>query len=308
MGRSMATVLVVLVLGNVALAETLTVQKDTTLWETWSNQNSGGHKKVFARLDGTNGYPGLLAFDLSGVGYTIGTATLRMYATDTTSAQTVSVTPLVHTDNNAAWTEGTGLWSDDTSGASWDYSSDAATATEWEDGLGGTGNVMTAVTPGGPIGSRNGTWTSQNWYEIALDGAVVESRRTNGSISLLLEGDGGEWVGFVTKENVDAGFTGNIAELVLTEGAAATPGDTDGDGDVDLDDLFAVRNNFGTGSGATRADGDVAPHPNGDGAVNLDDLFIVRNNFGMGLIVPEPVTLWLLAVGGLTILRRRSRQ
>ena len=140
MGRSIATVLVVLVLGNIALTETLTVQRDTTLWETWPYENSGGHKKVFARLDGTNGFPGLMAFDLSGVGYTIGTATLRLYATDTrTVAQTVSVTPLVHTANNAIWTEGTGAWSGDTSGASWNYSSDGATATLWEDGLGGTG-------------------------------------------------------------------------------------------------------------------------------------------------------------------------
>ena len=87
----------------------------------------------------------------------------------------------------------------------------------------------------------------------------------------------------------------------------AVPGDTDGDGDVDLDDLFAVRNNFGTSSGATRADGDVAPHPAGDGAVNLDDLFTVRNNFGTGLTVPEPATLSLMGLAAVALLRRRSR-
>jgi len=86
----------------------------------------------------------------------------------------------------------------------------------------------------------------------------------------------------------------------------AVPGDTDGDGDVDLDDLFAVRNNFGTTSGATRADGDVAPHPAGDGDVDLDDLFAVRNNFGTGLIViPEPVSVALMALGLPILLRRR---
>jgi len=85
------------------------------------------------------------------------------------------------------------------------------------------------------------------------------------------------------------------------------PGDTDDDCDVDLDDLFAVRNNFGMSTGATRAQGDVAPYPDGDGAVDLDDLFMIRNNFGAGLAaaVPEPATLSLLCVGALALLRRR---
>ena len=88
--------------------------------------------------------------------------------------------------------------------------------------------------------------------------------------------------------------------------AASVPGDTDNDGDVDLDDLFAVRNNFGMTTGATRADGDVAPDPAGDGAVNLDDLFMVRNNFGTGLTeIPEPMTLSLLGLGALALLRKR---
>ena len=86
--------------------------------------------------------------------------------------------------------------------------------------------------------------------------------------------------------------------------AASVPGDTDNDGDVDLDDLFAVRNNFGMTTGATRAQGDVAPDPDGDGAVNLDDLFMVRNNFGTST-VPEPMTLSLLGISGLALLRRK---
>lgn len=52
-----------------------------------------------------------------------------------------------------------------------------------------------------------------------------------------------------------------------------TPGDTNEDGAVDLNDLNDVRNNFdGTGSGDA----------NGDGIVNLEDLNLVRNNFGVG--------------------------
>lgn len=51
-------------------------------------------------------------------------------------------------------------------------------------------------------------------------------------------------------------------------------GDTDGDFDVDLDDLNAVRNNFGCSRGLCPGDA------TGDFDVNLDDLNAVRNRFG----------------------------
>ena len=91
--------------------------------------------------------------------------------------------------------------------------------------------------------------------------------------------------------------------MELVGDAAPQTGDTDGDGDVDLDDLNNVRNNFGgEGSGDTDGDNDV----------DLDDLNNVRNNFGAGPAnaVPEPGTfvlgLSMLALGGLWARRRRS--
>jgi len=57
------------------------------------------------------------------------------------------------------------------------------------------------------------------------------------------------------------------------------PGDANGDGRISVDDLNAVRNNFG-GSG----EGDT----NGDGVVDISDLNDVRNHFGSELDEPAP--------------------
>lgn len=70
---------------------------------------------------------------------------------------------------------------------------------------------------------------------------------------------------------------------------------TDGDGDIDIDDLNAVRNNFGCD--------DTVPAPidlNGDGGIGLGDLNYVRNHFGDELDpvpAPEPSALLLTALG-----------
>lgn len=89
-------------------------------------------------------------------------------------------------------------------------------------------------------------------------------------------------------------------------------GDTDSDGDIDLQDLLNVQNNFGLPSPPALGDTD------GDGDVDLQDLLNVQNNFGLdpnpGALatapsaVPEPTSLLLVgltAVGALWAVRRR---
>lgn len=78
-----------------------------------------------------------------------------------------------------------------------------------------------------------------------------------------------------------------------------TPGDTNGDGIVDLDDLNNVRNHFGeSGAGVV---GDTSPF---NGTVDLDDLNNVRNNFGTVTPagVPEPSSGVVLLVGAVAVL------
>ena len=78
---------------------------------------------------------------------------------------------------------------------------------------------------------------------------------------------------------------------------AAIPGDANGDGKVDVNDLTIVLSNFGD-SGMTWSQGDF----NGDGKVDINDLTIVLTDFGQSLgtsgagiaAVPEPGAVALL--------------
>ena len=88
-----------------------------------------------------------------------------------------------------------------------------------------------------------------------------------------------------------------------------TPGDTDGDHDVDVIDYGNMVAQLGGAPGVKSADF------NGDNFVDLEDFAILRGNFGFGVesapdaefgaITPEPTTLGMLALGGLVVLRRR---
>jgi len=84
----------------------------------------------------------------------------------------------------------------------------------------------------------------------------------------------------------------------------ATLGDTDDDGDVDIDDLNNVRNHFGAVGVPVSGDTDD------DGDVDIDDLNNVRNHFGSvgAAPVPEPHAAWLalLAFGWLARVRQRA--
>lgn len=83
------------------------------------------------------------------------------------------------------------------------------------------------------------------------------------------------WIMGTTDTSVTySGWNIDDVQIIGVVPAPSCPGDTDGDGDVDITDLGAVLAHFG-GPGAL-ADGDV----NGDGQVNITDLGEVLANFG----------------------------
>ncbi|MDZ4783779.1 MAG: PEP-CTERM sorting domain-containing protein [Planctomycetia bacterium] len=91
--------------------------------------------------------------------------------------------------------------------------------------------------------------------------------------------------------NPDGGYEAWLAILPPLQ----LPGDTNGDGEVNIEDLNNVRNNFG-GSGLGDTDG--------EGSVTIEDLNAVRNAFGAGsaTTVPEPAAGLLAGLMGLTLL------
>ncbi|MDP7290130.1 MAG: hypothetical protein QGH94_19260 [Phycisphaerae bacterium] len=90
-----------------------------------------------------------------------------------------------------------------------------------------------------------------------------------------------------------------------------TPGDTDGDNDVDDTDYGNLIIQFGGPPGADSADF------NDDGRVDLDDFIIMRGNFGFGVppvaavefgaTIPEPGVLSVVVRGAMGVLRRPRR-
>ncbi|MHC4716631.1 MAG: PEP-CTERM sorting domain-containing protein, partial [Planctomycetota bacterium] len=95
---------------------------------------------------------------------------------------------------------------------------------------------------------------------------------------------------------------------VVGAGPACLMGDANGDGKVGIADLSALADNYGR-TNATWRMGDFSE----DGKVGIADLSALADNYGKtgapcdpeATIVPEPVTLAMLAIGGLLLRKKR---
>ena len=153
---------------------------------------------------------------------------------------------------------------------------------------------------------------SDDFNKLGEDLANVDTSTTGDGLSFSMSASPVAGTQFIRPvvlfDNVNAAYLGEsqanafIFDTNLQE-VTKVPGDTDGDGDVDLLDLDALGANFGTLSGATCAEGDF----DGDGDVDLLDLDILGANFGTtpSASVPEPNAIMIALFGAAAILRSR---
>lgn len=110
-----------------------------------------------------------------------------------------------------------------------------------------------------------------------------------------------------------SGSTANVQlyqlQLSVASAVVTQPGDFDGDGDADGNDLLVWQRTFGSSGAGLAADG------NNDGVVNSLDLAILKSHYGQSLgsvatavaAVPEPAAATLFLLSATALFRRKKR-
>jgi len=134
-----------------------------------------------------------------------------------------------------------------------------------------------------------------DWYALDLDTGLVTQAHIDADDSTR---------GFGTEDRYEF--------FCLGDGCGSTPlvGDLDGDGFVGINDLNIVLANWNQNV----PPGNPLADPSGDGFVGIDDLNTVLGNWNAGTpptggaAVPEPASLTLLTIAGISAMARRRKQ
>ncbi len=134
-----------------------------------------------------------------------------------------------------------------------------------------------------------------DWYALDLDTGVVTQAHLDADESTR---------GFGTEDHYEYFCLGANC------GAAPLVGDLDGDGFVGINDLNIVLGNWNQNV----PPGNPLADPSGDGFVGIDDLNTVLGNWNAGTpptggsAIPEPASLTLLTIAGLSAMGRRRKK
>ena len=154
--------------------------------------------------------------------------------------------------------------------------------------------------------------TASSDFGIGTDGALLTRLSSGGPLSITITFEDGSKVSAPLLDEIPGEDFGSFVDIAIADAAQPSGGDTDGDGDVDGDDLLNTLLGFGTRFGALPLDGDA----DGQGDVDRADVEILlaalvpaAGNVVATSTVPEPHAALLLTVSCLAglVLVRRSR-
>jgi hypothetical protein len=148
-----------------------------------------------------------------------------------------------------------------------------------------------------------------------IDGVIGMNWQTTGYFDLLFEADPGEYGAFMNMVLDFRDPNTGVMRLEVNPDYIKSPGDTDMDGDIDLNDLATLASNYGLAANSYWDMGDF----DRDGDVDLSDLSALAANYGSGEAqafadfqsltgVPEPSTLAIFGLGLLGIASRGRRR
>jgi len=157
-------------------------------------------------------------------------------------------------------------------------------------------NELGAIRPADPGTRAHGAAVAPNGlvYYIREEEGSPEDRRI---YSCRADGTPGP-----DSTSYDPDLRFHSVDIGAAGGIVCDPGDADGDGDVDDDDLSLLLANWGS-EAATCQQGEFSNAP----PVNDDDLSLLLANWTgtPASAAPEPTAMALIALGGLTLIRRK---